>query len=149
MADWPLFLPNPELGFSGRTDSPIDATEMDSGEIRQRPVRRGRRYRLTASFVTDGLGVALFHSWVKFKIRDGVDPIEFVDGLPVIGGDFIAVETFMQGSQYGVALKEGPDTWEISFRLEAFVFDWSRPFYVVDNQPFLAVDDQLFVVKGW
>lgn len=119
--DWPSFFPNPELGLSMSFDSTIEQTEMDSGEYRQRPVRRGKRYLVRATFVLSGLRMAIFNGWFQHKIRDGVDAINFPSGLPVLGGDFTVAEAYVAESVYKASLIEAPNTWEVQFQLETFV----------------------------
>lgn len=120
MVAWPSVFPNPETGMSVQFESPVAQTEMDSGEFRIRPNRRGRRYTVRVSFMLTGSFLAMFNAWFKHKIREGLDPISFPNGLPIEGGDFLIFEAYMTESGYNAQLEEPPKTFKVSFQIEYF-----------------------------
>lgn len=117
MVAWPSAFPKPEAGFSGELASPVDRVVMDSGEHRQRPVRRGRRRLYSVSFVLRDFRLAMFHAWFKYKLLDGVGG--FTLTLPV-DGVMAEKEAFFVTSQYQVSLLEPPSTWQVTAQIETY-----------------------------
>lgn len=117
MVAWPDAFPKPEVGFSASFGSTVDGVRMDSGETRQRHVRRGVRRLLSASFVLKGPRLAMFNAWFKHKLQDGVLSVTLT--LPM-GGAETSVEAFFIESGYKVTLKEAPFTWLVQTQLEIY-----------------------------
>ena len=117
---WPSFFPGVQAGLSQEFVSPVEISEMESGEIRHRKDRRGKMQRVGVSWVFEGNLMAMFLAWHNYRLNKGKD--YFLISLP-LGRDSTAVAQYtarFADGQFSVALKELPNTWLVTSRLEVF-----------------------------
>jgi hypothetical protein len=113
---WPSAFPAPEIGLNAQVDYPVDAMNLDSGEIRQRPVRRLKKLVYGITFLLEGSKLAMFHAWFYYKINGGADWFDL--SIPAIGNGSETKSVRFTRSGYKFTLAQGPNNFKVTAEIE-------------------------------